>query len=114
MVTDPDDFHRIRAAGLAHRLADRQHNQVAALDVRLREQQILGRAPAGQTELAIELCRAPGMSIDSAIAALDIAAGRVRGNAASSSAVPRSAATTPSIDHAGIYAKRASAARGVD
>src|SRR6478736_5498164 len=41
MVSDSYDFHRVRAARLAHGLADRQHDHVAALHVRSREQQIL-------------------------------------------------------------------------
>ena len=43
MLTDPHDLHRIRAARLAHRLADREHDEVAVADLALRDQQLFGR-----------------------------------------------------------------------
>src|SRR5262245_38057215 len=41
MLADPHDLHRVRAAGLADRLADREHDQVAFLDDIILHQHLL-------------------------------------------------------------------------
>src|SRR5437867_4927342 len=41
VLADSNDLHGVRPAGLAHRLADGEHDEIAALDLTLFEQQIL-------------------------------------------------------------------------
>jgi len=42
VFADPDNLHRVGAAGLAHRLADRQHDEVSRLDFALGHEQGFG------------------------------------------------------------------------
>ena len=72
MLADFDDFHGVRAAGLAERLADRQDNVVAMVDRAALEQLVLRHVQrAFRVARALELDRVDAAEQRHAAACLD-------------------------------------------